>query len=299
MGKIQDALEKLREVDQRERHHRPQGSLPESTRHQGGVKQPDERPPLAGESPSFHLKEVIEVEQSKLKEFGLIRDGANADNLLRQFQRIKRPVLNIAFGSIGASIEHSNVIMFASAMPGSGKSFCSVNLARSISRERDYGVVLIDADVRKPNVSRAFGVEDRPGLIDYLLDPNVSLRDIAIGTDLHDIIVVPSGQQHEEATELLASKRMREFVHVVSERFRDYAILVDAPPLLLTNEAQELAARVGQIVLVIEAGASTQESVLKAAEMLNREKPINVILNKARGTSVGYYGSAYKEQRYP
>ena len=299
MGKIQDALEKLREVDQREGHQRSRAPLPESMKRRADVQQPAERPLQAEESPVFQLKETIEVDQARLREFGMIRDGASSDDVRQQFQGIKRPILNIAFGSIGASIEHSNVIMFASAMPGSGKSFCSLNLARSISRERDYGVVLIDADVRKPNISRAFGIEDRPGLIDYLLDPNVSLRDIAIGTDLHDIIVIPSGQQHEEAAELLASKRMQEFVQLVSRRFEDYAILVDAPPLLLTNEAQELAARVGQIVLVIEAGVSTQDSVLKAAEMLNREKPINVILNKARGTSAGYYGSAYKEQPYP
>jgi len=68
------------------------------------------------------------------------------------------------------------------------------------------------------------------------------------------------------------------------------AIIFDTPPLLLTNEAQVLAEHMGQIVLVIEAGASTQETVGQALNSLNQDKPINAILNKTRGVSFGEYG---------
>ena len=110
-----------------------------------------------------------------------------------------------------------------------------------------------------------------------------------VGTNLHGIVVVPAGRQHEEATELLASRRMRQFVKALAERFRARAIIVDTPPLLLTNEAHVLAENMGQIILVIEAGVSSQESALEALGSLNRSKPINAILNKARGASFGDY----------
>ena len=189
--------------------------------------------------------------------------------------------------------------MVSSALPKSGKTFCSVNLAISIARERDVGAVIVDADVLKPNISRALNLEQRPGLIDYLLDPAVTVDDILVGTDLHDIIVVPAGGRHEEATELLASRRMQEFIHALAERYSSRAIVVDTPPLLLTNEANVLAENMGQIILVVEAGVSTQESVIEAAGLLNSEKPINVIINKSRGMDVdghgangyGYYGA--------
>ena len=233
----------------------------------------------------------MEVDLDNLVECGLQLRGSDFDGVAQQFRRIKRPVLNMAFGDLGKQMENANVIMVASALPKSGKSFCSYNLALSISRERDVGAVLVDADVLKPNISRAFDVEDRIGLIDYLLDPDMTLEDILIDTDLQGIVVVPAGQRHEEATELLASRRMEQFVHELSERFQARLVIVDTPPLLLTNEAHVLSEHMGQIVFEIEAGETTQESLSTALEMLDRDKPINGIMNKTRGP----YGGGYAE----
>jgi exopolysaccharide/PEP-CTERM locus tyrosine autokinase len=233
----------------------------------------------------------ISVDMEKLRAEGLHLIEEDFEAVSQQFRRVKRPVLSIAFKEELTEGENPNVIMVSSALPKSGKSFCSVNLAISIARERDVGAVIVDADVLKPNISRALSLEQRPGLIDYLLDPVVTIDDILVGTDFHDIIVVPAGGRHEEATELLASRRMQELIHALAERYSTRAIVVDTPPLLLTNEANVLAENMGQIILVVEAGVSTQESVIEAAGLLNSEKPINVILNKSRGLDLGGYGS--------
>ena len=87
---------------------------------------------------------------------------------------------------------------------------------------------------------------------------------------------------------------MKQFVEAIAERFRSRAVIVDTPPLQLTNEAHVLAKLVGQIVVVIEAGVSTQDSILQALGSLDRNKPINAILNKARkGSFGGYDGDRY------
>ena len=229
------------------------------------------------QAPAFSI--AVDVEE--LKSQGLHPQNNDIELVAQEFRRIKRPVLNTAFTVAGAGEADANVIMMASALPRSGKTFCSINLAMSIARERDVGAVIVDADVLKPNISRAFGLEDRIGLIDYLLDSSVTLDDILVGTDLYDIVVVPAGRQHEEATELLASRRMQELIHALSERYYARAIIVDTPPLLLTNEAHVLAKNMGQIVMVVEAGESSQESTIQALSSLDRSKPINAILNKA------------------
>ena len=233
----------------------------------------------------------LSVDLETLCEAGLFPTEAHAEPIAQQFRRIKRPVINLAFGEGTQESENANMIMVASALPKSGKTYCSLNLAVSIARERDIGAVLVDADVLKPNISRALGLEDRVGLIDHLLDPSISIDDIIVPTDLHDIVVIPAGQQHDEATELLASRRMERLVSTLSRRFRSRAVVVDTPPLLLTNEAHVLAEHMGQIILIVEAGVSTQEAVLEALESLNRSKPINVILNKARSGMFNGYGS--------
>ena len=239
----------------------------------------------------------IEVDVELLCKSGLLASDEYDDLIAQQFRRIKRPVLNNAFGLGVTESKNANVVMLASALPKTGKTFCSINLAASIARERDYGAVLVDADVLKPNISKSLGLEDRIGLIDFLLDPKIRLDDILVATDLFDIVVVPAGKRHGEATELLASRLMQSFIMQLSARFSDRAVIFDTPPLLLTSEANVLAEHMGQIILVIEAGVSTHESVSQSFSSLNRGKPINAILNKAHGmnfaeiggTEYGYY----------
>lgn len=227
------------------------------------------------------------VDREGLMAAGLMPDESQAHLVAQEFRRIKRPIINGAFGVGIPESENANLIMIASALPKSGKTYCSINLAMSIARERDVGAVLVDADVLKPNISNVLGLQNEVGLIDHLLNPEITIDDIIVPTDLHDIVVIPAGQQHAEATELLASRRMERFVATLSERFSSRAVIVDTPPLLLTNEAHVLAEHMGQIVLVIEAGVSTQEAVAQALDLLNRTKPINAILNKSR---VGVFG---------
>ena len=236
----------------------------------------------------------LSIDRNELMRAGFWLEGVEAETIAEQFRRAKRPLIHSAF-EMGVPIgENSNVIMVASAMPGAGKSFCSFNLVRSIAMERDVGAVLVDADVLKCSLSRGFGVTDKPGLMDYLVDEQMFVDDILFATDIDDIILVPAGTKHPQAAELLSSRRMKQLVQELSQRFRTRAIVFDTPPILVTNEAHVLATHVGQIVFVIEARVSSQESVLQALGSLDRSKPINAILNKSRTASgSGYYGDDY------
>lgn len=238
-------------------------------------------------SPGTHIR----LDIPSLINCGLMPDDDHKELIAQQFRRIKRPVLQCAFQVNLPVGENANVIMMASALPGSGKSFCAFNLVQSISIERDVGAVIVDADVLKPSLSRDLGLENHVGLIDYLVDPSMELTDILVQTDSNGIVIIPAGRQHAEATELLASRRMSDLVSRLSSIYRNRAVIFDAPPLLLTNEAQVLAEMMGQIILVIEARISSQESVIRAVAMLDRDKPINAIINKSRSDVGGGYPS--------
>ena len=236
----------------------------------------------------------VAIDVEKLIELRMMPGPAEEADISQQFRRIKRPILQIAFDDDLPVDDNANVVMLASALPGAGKSFCALNLAFSISMERDFGVVLVDADVLKPGISRALGLEQEKGLIDCLLDPDLDVAEVIYGTDLHDLIVVPAGQNHPEATELLASRRMKSFIHGLAESYPNHVIVFDTPPLLLTSEAQVLAEQAGQIVLVVEDRKSSQDSLIRAMNTLDRSKPINAILNKSRSAHAGsYHGDSY------
>ena len=154
--------------------------------------------------------------------------------------------------------------------------------------------MLVDADVAKPHISDAFGLADSPGLIDILEDETISIEEVLVRTDLNDIQVLPAGRKHSQSTELLASERMEEVMHELATRYEDRLIILDSPPLMITSEAQALAAQVGQILLVVESGVTTEREIQEALELLDRDKAINMILNKSLYSQTGgYYGGGY------
>ena len=291
MSKIQDALQKLQRVRQR-----PADFVGQSPRRQGFQTESGRSAvPTAKKKKVSIDGEKHHIDQNELIRSGLLAPLDHAVPVADEFRRIKRPVLANARQGFAEATDHMNVIMLASALPNAGKTFCSVNLAVSVSLERELNVLLIDADVAKPHISRAFGLENRRGLIDLLEDDSIDIADLLVRTDLNGVQVIPAGRSHAQATELLASDRMTEVVDEIATRYSDRIIILDSPPLLVTSEAQALAMQVGQVVLVIESGKTSHQTVRQVLEVLDREKAINFILNKSRRTVTQdyYYGSGY------
>ena len=222
MSKIQEALRKLQKTS-------PAAEKPgsRSGRH---PKLPESVVPIARSKVLPTGIERYHLDEKHLIKGGLLAPLDQAIPVSDEFRRIKRPLLdNVTKRGEGAT-DHINTIMVASAMPGAGKTFCAVNLAASISLERELNVLLIDADVAKPHISRACGLEDRPGLIELLEDESIPVEDVLVRTDLNDIQILPAGRRHAQSTELLASNRMEAVIDEIATRY---------PCLLYTSDAAD------------------------------------------------------------
>lgn len=222
---------------------------------------------------------------------GIVSPNKQAPFLADEFRRIKRPLLNNAFGPSSELVEHGNVIMVTSSLPSEGKSFTAVNLALSIALEKDFTVLLIDADVSMSKITRMFGLDSRPGLTDKLENTELDIADLLIKTDFPGLSIIPSGERTTLATELLSSKVMKELIQEIANRYNNRIIIFDSPPLLATPESAVLAEQMGQIVLVVEANKTPQSAVLDSISMLNKDKAIGIILNKtSKGFGYAQYG---------
>ena len=240
-------------------------------------------------------KQVM-LDLNRLRDAGLVDPKSNKTNrTTEEFRRIKRPLLMHVRGEGATVVDNANMIMVTSALAGEGKTFTSINLAMSIAMEMDKTVLLIDADVAKPDVTARLGVEAEKGLIDVLLDDGLTLPDVLLRTDIPKLTLLPSGSRHVHSTELLASERMRQLTLELSSRYSDRIVIFDSPPLLLTNEARVLAGLMGQVVLVTEESRTPQHSVKEAAEMLNDNEIVGIVMNKGthRKDSDGYGGYGY------
>jgi receptor protein-tyrosine kinase len=235
---------------------------------------------------------LVEINENALRAAGLLPPEHQARQIGRQYRQIKRPLIANAFGRGTAKVPNGHILMLASAMPGEGKTFTSINLAFSMALERDIHVVLADADVPKPHISRLLGVDKEPGLLDVLRDPLRDIESVILPTNVPGFSILPAGSRSENATELLASDRMREVVARMGTSDPNRIVIFDSPPLLLTSESQALANVVGQIVVIVRADATPQQTVLDALSHLGEDKHVALVLNQsvtASPTNYYYY----------
>lgn len=242
---------------------------------------------------------TVEIDIEQLHKLGMVTPDAARTSIAEEFRLIKRPLIEKAFNQKSKPIRHGNLIMVASSLPGEGKTFCAVNLAISIAMELDHTVLLVDADVARPSVPRYLQMKtpsdaNEIGLMDVLLDDSLDLADAMLRTNIDTLSILRAGRSHPRATELLASQGMSALLDEIATRYPDRIVIFDSPPLLLTTEARVLAGQMGQIVLVVEAEATTQHAVKEVLRQIKSCQNINLIYNKARTLSNGdYYGRYY------
>ena len=240
---------------------------------------------------------VCHLNFERLKAQGYLTPHSAQSQLAEEMRLLKRPLLRNAFGKGAAPVRYGNLISVTSALPGEGKTFTTLNLAMSMAMELDTTVLMVDADVIKPSLTRLLGLEEEQGLIDVLVHPELDLGSVIVPTDLPKLRVIPAGRRHAHSTELLASEQMEQLAIELSERYPDRVIVFDAPPLLVTSQAGVLSQLAGQILVVVEAGRTPQSAIKDAIAQLDKDKVIGMVLNKGRrafGTEYyygGYYGS--------
>lgn len=235
---------------------------------------------------------VVQLDLPRLAKEILLVPGHDSHELAAEFRSIKRPIVANLTGSSNAAIPGSNLIVVTSAVPGEGKTFCAINLALSLAAEIDRTVLLVDADVLKPSVARRLGIEVQAGLLDVLADAKIDLANVLLKTNISKFTVLPSGAPRADSAELLAGGHMKQLFDELSQRYPDRIIIVDAPPLLPTTEARTLASRAGQVVLVVDAGSTSQSLVTQAFEMIEGCKSVMSILNRRSG-NLRNYGNSY------
>lgn len=228
---------------------------------------------------------VFSINRKNLAEQGYLCVEQSTAQLSEEYRMIKRPLINNALKAKNKEINRGNLILITSSQPGEGKTYTAINLALSIASERDKKVLLIDADVAKPSVSKVLNIDkSKKGLTDYLDGKEKDFSQIMIKTDVDGLTIVPAGSRHGYSTELLASERMALLAEELHSRYPDRIVIFDSPPLLATTQAEVLAELAGQVVLVVESEGTLQSMVSDSVEKLKGCDIVLVLLNKLTHT---------------
>jgi protein-tyrosine kinase len=277
MGRIEDALAKL------QARQPARDEDVEMPRPMGRVVQADEAPALPDETPALHNYggKYVEIDTKELLAQGLLAPETRGARLADEYRSVKRPLLRNACAPEDLGVSRSNLWLVSSAISGEGKTFTCMNLCLSVAREKDWNVVLVDGDCKKPQLTHLFGADGEPGLMDLLHDKSLEFDSVVMPTNIPGLSILPAGKRDEHASELLASARMGKLCEKIATQDPKRIVLFDSPPLLLTEEAPVLATQVGQILLVVQANRTPQRAVLEARDRLDPEKAINLLLNQA------------------
>lgn len=231
------------------------------------------------------------IDRDHLRTCGLIVPEDPVTGLLEEFRIVKRELLADARAS---DTPLARRILVCSPHPGEGKTYCATNLAIALAAERGLEVLLVDADVVKPSVAQRLGIEAEQGLMDALADPSIKPESLVIKTDIAGLFVLPAGTATSLDAEYLASARTGEVLDRLTMGAPDRILIFDTPPALAASPAAELAAHVGQALLVVRADETSRAALEDAQQLLSACGDIKLLLNAARyspsGRRFGSYG---------
>lgn len=234
------------------------------------------------------------VDVARLKTEGFVVPGAPPSVVSEEFRVAKRGILRAAFGGRdSAPAPKARAVLVCSAKANEGKTFCSVNLALSLANETDIDVLLVDADVAKPEILSTLGLSGSQGLMDALADPSLDPEALVIPTDVPNLSVLPAGRRTNNDTELLASARAHALVEALINHNPRRVVLFDSAPALAASPASALALHVGQVVMVVRADATAESELKEALELLNVGPRLQLLLN-----GVTFSGSSRKFGSY-
>lgn len=227
-------------------------------------------------------------QQTTNREDALIAASHPRHPIAESFRRLRT---NLRFSGVNEPIR---TLLLTSATPAEGKTTTAANLGTVVA-QAGHRVVLIDADLRKPQLHKIFGLTKGPGLTDALLSGGESsffLRD----TKVPNLRVLTCGSIPPNPAELLGSKPMQRILEQLQHEV-DF-IIIDAPPLLAVTDAQILSGLVQGVLLVVDTSTTNRGLVVSAATSLLQvdARLIGVVLNQmTRSARSYYYYDAYAD----
>ncbi len=187
-------------------------------------------------------------------------------------------------------------ISFTSTLPQEGKTATASNLAISFA-QLEGKVLLIDADLRKPRLHKVFKMPNTGGLSGFLTG-KTAFEDAVQKTDIENIWIISSGPHPPNPAELLNSKRMRDLMALVKERFD--TVLIDTPPVLAVIDPVIVSSMVDSTIFVVRAGKTTRRALAKAVNEVRKAKAeiIGAVFNEVKVGRQGTNGSYYHYYQY-
>ena len=157
-----------------------------------------------------------------------------------------------------------------------------MNLAISLSMEVNQTVLLVDMDLRQPNVAACLGIDDvEYGLVDYVNNEQ-PLENILIHPGFERLVLLPGTAQANASSEILTSPEMKAVIGELIARYPSRLIIFDLPAVLSHDDALVFAPTCDATLMVVEEGGTNKDDLERSYQLLEGANIIGSVLNKVR-----------------
>ncbi len=228
---------------------------------------------------------IAELTYDRSKKF-LVTEGNERTLITEQFRQLR--------GALSSKImkEKGKKIMVTSSISGEGKSFVASNLAISIA-QIGKKVVLIEADMHKPKISKVFNIPNTAGLSDYLLDEK-EIHYVIYSTKVHEnLFVIPAGKKPDNPSELLMNDKLASLFQYLEDAFD--VIIIDVAPISPVSDAYLLSEFADTTLFIIRHAHTPKMNTQRLDEdlVIQRFKHVDIVFNGIKKRGWGKFGQTH------
>ncbi|MFA4995207.1 MAG: CpsD/CapB family tyrosine-protein kinase [Bdellovibrionales bacterium] len=219
--------------------------------------------------PSDINPELVDEDQMERSRIVSFRTRSSEADVYRQLRTKVLHIMN-ASGYRTLAITSPNY--------GDGKTTVALNLGISIALDLKQTVLLVDLDLRKPNLHQYLGVEPQAGLTDYLLK-DTPIQDCLMRPPFERVNILPAGKALDNSSELLGSPKMISLAEELKSRYPDRFVIYDMPPVLTQDDPIAFLPQIEAVLVVVRDGVTKTDDLKRCLKTLSGANVIGTVLN--------------------
>lgn len=220
----------------------------------------------------INMEDVALKSQDELSALKIIYPGMKQRDVLKTFRDLRTKLLQKSDGK-------NFVLLVSSLSMGGGSSFVAMNMAASFALDERKTAIYIDANSEGSFADKILKSTSDYGLMDYLDDETLDLKDIIYSSGVPRVRIIPPGMAGDTTVERLASARMKTLISRMKSRYDDRFIVIDVPPVSESSIPRILSQMVDMAVLVVPFGRVTPGQIMSGVDAVGEDKFAGLVFN--------------------
>jgi len=218
------------------------------------------------------MDEGVLFSNEELDSLNIIHSESSNSKILNSFRELRTQLIHKSNGE-------NFVVMVTSCLSEYDTGLCSINLASAFSLDESKTSLVIDCNLRKPSFDKVLNIDFPKGMTDYFENDDITTDNIMYNSGVKRLRLIPAGERKESASEFFTSKKMRDLMRELLDRYSDRYIFLNAAPIIDSADTKILVDICDYVVLDVPYGQVTTRKIKEAADAIGEDKLLGIIFS--------------------